>query len=256
MNKPMVIESKDITPIEQAPGHIGNVLSMVERVMASPDTDMSKLEKAMDLMDRMMAKQAQQQFYAAKASMQAQLPIIKKTGEIRVRGDLRSKYAKYEDIKRELDPLLGANGFSTTFETRTENGMLVVTGRLTHVGGHHEELTLPLPFDDSGSKNNVQAIGSSISYGKRYCLTALVDVAVEDEDNDAQTADAKPLISVKQFDELTALAALKSKSEGAILKLIHSKFGDSPPELSMLFADHADFAISRLKKLEAQNAGA
>jgi hypothetical protein len=43
---------------------------------------------------------------------------------------------------------------------------------LSHELGHSEETTMTLPLDTSGSKNNVQAVGSSTSYGKRYTATA------------------------------------------------------------------------------------
>ena len=45
------------------------------------------------------------------------------------------------------------------------------------------------PFDTSGGKNNIQAAGSAISYGKRYTMSALLNITTHDEDDDASSVD-------------------------------------------------------------------
>ncbi|WP_340146807.1 ERF family protein [Halomonas sp. PA16-9] len=40
-----------------------------------------------------------------------------------------------------------------------------------------------LPADISGNKNAVQAFGSSTSYGKRYVLSALLNITRGQDDN-------------------------------------------------------------------------
>jgi hypothetical protein len=61
---------------------------------------------------------------------------------------------------------------------------VTVTATLGHVGGHAEETTMTLPHDSSGSKNAVQAIGSSTSYGKRYTALSLLNITTRGEDDD------------------------------------------------------------------------
>ena len=38
-----------------------------------------------------------------------------------------------------------------------------------------------LPLDTSGSKNGVQAVGSTVSYGKRYAICALLNISTGDD---------------------------------------------------------------------------
>ena len=71
--------------------------------------------------------------------------------------------------------------------------------------GHSEETTMPLPLDTSGSKNAVQAVGSSTSYGKRYTAAALLNLTSRGEDDDGKASGASEPISEKQMAELQTL---------------------------------------------------
>jgi hypothetical protein len=59
-----------------------------------------------------------------------------------------------------------------------------VTCKLTHKQGHSEEVTLEAPLDTSGGKNNIQAMGSSVSYLERYTLLAITGLATKEQDDD------------------------------------------------------------------------
>ena len=61
-----------------------------------------------------------------------------------------------------------------------------VTCFLQHVLAHQESVTLEGPNDDSGSKNQIQATGSTITYLERYTLLAVSGMAVRDHDNDGR----------------------------------------------------------------------
>ena len=65
-----------------------------------------------------------------------------------------------------------------------------------------------LPLDTSGSKNAVQAVGSSTSYGKRYTASALLNLTSrlpDDRDDDGRAAGASATITDEQRAELQAL---------------------------------------------------
>ncbi|MNO71030.1 ERF superfamily protein [compost metagenome] len=83
-----------------------------------------------------------------------------------------------------------------------------VTGILMHRAGHREQTTMLLPLDTSGSKNAVQALGSSVSYGKRYVLCALLNITTRGEDDDGNAAvPPKKLVTPAQAQQLNALLA-------------------------------------------------
>ncbi|WP_409524602.1 ERF family protein [Pseudomonas sp.] len=61
-----------------------------------------------------------------------------------------------------------------------------------------------LPLDTSGSKNAVQAVGSSTSYGKRYVMSALLNLTTRGEDDDGHAVPTANVTSV-QAAGITAL---------------------------------------------------
>lgn len=200
----------------QAPAVTGNsetaqVLAVIERVASNPDADIDKLERLLDMQERILNRNAEQSFNASMAAMQADLPVIEKNGAIKVKDEVRSKYARYEDIMRTVKPILQMHGFAVSFRTSTGDGAVKVTGVLMHRDGHREETDMALPLDNSGSKNTVQAIGSSTSYGKRYVLCSLLNIATGDEDDDGQMADLSELTetirNIEACETMESLAA-------------------------------------------------
>jgi len=164
------------------------IIQVIERAASNKDVDIEKLQKLLDMQERIMAKNAEMAFNTAMAEMQAELPVITERGEIRVGGILRSKYARFEDINEAVKPILQKHGFAMTFKTDTTT-VVKVFGILSHRAGHREQTDMVLPIDVSGSKNSVQAIGSSVSYGKRYVMEALLNLTSRGEDDDGQKAE-------------------------------------------------------------------
>lgn len=161
-------------------------VSMLERLAKDPAVDPTKLHSILDVRERIMAKSAEQAFNTAFAEMQGEMPVITKTGEIKVSGVVRSTYAKFEDINEAVKPILQKHGFSVTFKVETKD-KVTVTGILMHKAGHREQTEITLDSDTSGSKNTVQATGSSVAYGKRYTLSALLNISTTDDDDDGES---------------------------------------------------------------------
>lgn len=164
------------------------LIQIIDKVASNKDVDVAKLEKLLDMQERIMAKNAEMAFNSAMAMMQAELPAIGERGEIIVNGQVRSKYARFEDINDAVKPILQRHGFAVSFKTDTTNGTVKVTGILTHREGHRESTDIVLPVDVSGSKNAVQAVGSSVQYGKRYVMAALLNITTKGEDDDGKSA--------------------------------------------------------------------
>jgi len=175
----------DIAPVKQS----DSVLAVISRAATDPNVDIGKMERLLDMQERVLTRNAEMAFYAAMSELQDAMPTIKKEGEIKVGGQVRSRYARFEDILGQTKPLLKQYGFSVAFKSNFVDGQLEITGTLSHREGHHESTTMRLPFDESGSKNNVQAIGSSVSYGKRYVYCMLLNINITEDDDDGNAAD-------------------------------------------------------------------
>lgn len=199
-------------PIAETPrppaavGDAASIMAVISRAASDPATDVVKLEKLLDMYERITARQAQAAYAAALSEMQPGLPVIAERGGIKDRGgNVQSTYALWEDINDAIKPVLARHGFALSFRTGYEADKIIVTGVLSHRDGHSEQTTMHLPLDTSGSKNAVQGVGSSTSYGKRYTASALLNLTSRGEDDDGVMAGAH-LITDAQRDALNILA--------------------------------------------------
>jgi len=184
------------------------LISIISRAASDPNVDIDKMERLLQMQERIMDRNAKAAFTAALAEMQPELPIITERGEIK-HGDnkpVQSRYALWEDINEAIRPILHHHGFALSFRTGSEEGKIVVTAVLSHRDGHSEETTIHLPADQSGSKNAVQAVGSSTSYGKRYTALSLLNITTRGQDDDGKAAGASgDTVTDEQRDELLTL---------------------------------------------------
>jgi len=178
----------NVNEVVQSASDTGAIIQMIERVALNPAVDIDKMERLLLMQERVLDRNAKAAFTAALAVMQPELPVIVERGGIKNNaGKVTSTYAYWEDINEAIKPVLARHGFALAFRTGREADQIVVTGILSHREGHSEETSLGLPIDGSGSKNAVQAVGSSTSYGKRYTAGALLNLTSRGEDDDGQS---------------------------------------------------------------------
>lgn len=208
MNQVATIE-RDDAPLP-AVSETAAILQVIERAAANPAVDIDKMERLLLMQERIVARNAKAAYSAALADMQPRLPVIERKGMIRVppkdgKTGHETPYALWEDINEAIRPLLSEHGFALSFRIKKDADRVEVTGVLSHRQGHSEETTLSLPMDTTGSKNNVQAIGSSTSYGKRYTAMALLNITTRGEDDDGESADPTALITEEQAKNLRTI---------------------------------------------------
>jgi hypothetical protein len=92
----------------------------------------------------------------------------------------RSKYPTLASVCDACDPL-AKHGIAYLQPTRAEGVHVTVTTMLAHSSGEWiaQDLTL------TAGQSTPQAVGSAITYGRRYGLAAMVGVAPEDDDGEA-----------------------------------------------------------------------
>jgi hypothetical protein len=168
---------------EPARNESAAIIQVIERAAMNPNVDIDKMERLLQMQERIMARDAKAAYSAAFAEMQPELPEIPEHGK-----GHGSTYALWEDINDLIKPVISKHGFGISFRTGRDGPMVTVTAVLTHRDGHSEETMMALPIDSSGSKNAVQAVGSSTSYGKRYTASALLNLTTRGEDDDGKKA--------------------------------------------------------------------
>ena len=197
-------------PLSGAPDPI---LAMIERAARDPAVDLAKLQGLMAMKKDIEAERASIAFAEAFVELQPTLPVIDRKGRISIfsKADRdkpggvpegaqpiqKTPYATLDDILEALRAPLAQYGFSIRFEhSTTSDNRLITTAVLRHRQGHEEKATTPpLQHDTTGSKNNVQAVGSSLTYGRRYALMAVLPIvshAPQDGDDDGRAAGSAP----------------------------------------------------------------
>jgi hypothetical protein len=121
---------------------------------------------------------------AALAAVQEQLPrIVKKsTGQV---GTRTYKYGDLGDIMDAIRDLMISLGLIWVCKPDIIAGQFVLTYSLRHVpSGEHADGAMPLP-----AAGGPQATGSAITYFRRYALTAVLNIVLEDDDGRAAQDD-------------------------------------------------------------------
>lgn len=198
------------------------ILQIIQQVAMSPTADIDKMERLMVMHQNIQALQAKQQFDEALAAMQEELPVIGERGGIKDKnGRIQSTYALWEDINEMIKPVLARHGFALSFRTPRNDRGIEVEGVLSHRAGHRETTSLLLPADTSGSKNGVQAVASSVSYGKRYTAGALLNFTTTGEDDDGNGAVVTPRVTSVQAAQLAMLLERCSEKAKKAFANIH-----------------------------------
>jgi hypothetical protein len=208
---------------------------LLEKAIAS-GAGIELIERLMAMQERWEATQARKAFNAAIAAFKKSPPAILKNVEV---GYGKTSY-KHEDLAELLaavDPALAEHGLWARFKIKTDlaplvdnkpSGTLVtVTCVIGHTDGYSEsDSVLAAAPDTSGSKNAVQAIGSTVSYLQRYTLKAALGLAAARDDDGRTAANAAKSnygkISEEQVDTVnTALFGQTDKLKKRLLELAH-----------------------------------
>jgi hypothetical protein len=216
------------------------MLAIIASAAANPNVDVAKMKELLAMQREIATEQARMAFTEAFIAMK--LPTIRRDGRIEIEGRHGKKggamrYATFENINSVIEPILRQHGFAMWFEPDIgEDGKIVMRGHLDHIRGHGKSCAISLPLETSGAKNNVQGVGSSISYGKRYAAIALLNIvshAPEDQDLDGN-APPSEFVTDEQLDQLVKACEVVSAPQDKLVAYLNSKRPKGHPELDAL----------------------
>lgn len=132
--------------------------------------------------------------------VEALLNVQKEIQNPKMTGDnpfTKSKYAPLPDILNQVRPLLTEQGIVCIQNTGScSDGSLFVQTKLLYSNGNGQEVIesdkLILSPDSGKMKSDIQGVGSAITYGRRYQIMALLNIAGEGEDDDGSSASKTP----------------------------------------------------------------
>lgn len=166
------------------------LMAIFQEAVQRDDFDAAKMQAIMDMKRAWDRDRAAEAYAGALTAFQSRCPVISKVREAKIVGTRASysyKFASYEDIMRQIGPLLTDCGLVPSFSTTNQEKGIRVTLKIRH-GTHVEDHTLDVPIP-AMNVNDAQRYGAALSYAKRYALCAALNIVLADEDDDTQSLD-------------------------------------------------------------------
>lgn len=187
-SKPLVNTKGEVMKMPE-PEAASSLIQVIERAATNPNVDIDKMERLLEMQERIMARDAEAEFNAAMADVQGELrPVIHDAKN----DQTRSHYATLEAVAKATKPILVKHGFALSFGTADcpVQDHYRITCDLTHSGGHSKHYFADIPADLTGlkgtpNKTKTHAFGSTMSYGRRYLTLLIFDIATEDDDGNS-----------------------------------------------------------------------
>jgi len=211
-----------------------------------------QLERLMTLQERWEKNQAYKAFLEAMTNFQSECPPIPKTKKVAYK-EVKYRFAPLDVIAVTIQPALKNNGLSYRWEYEEKENKIVCYCVVSHVMGHSERSRMETDKDTSGSKNDIQAIGSARTYLQRYTLISALGLTTTDEDVDGVTVENRTVFQdrIKSWD-FTDHIIMKANAitDGDDFKVF---LNDLPPEEEVAMFKEI---LTRLVEPDEQKAGA
>jgi hypothetical protein len=168
-------------------------LEIIERMASSPSTNIDALERLIALYERATARREEIAFNAAMSQAQKEMrPIAADAANPQT----RSRYASYGKLDAGVRPIYTAHGFGLSFDTADSPLIdhVRVLCYVTHADGHARTYKTDMPADGKGAKGGdvmtkTHAVGAAMSYGMRYLLKMIFNIAVGEDDRDGNVVE-------------------------------------------------------------------
>ena len=218
-------EKNEVTVIETTPATLLNIA--IEK-----GANLEQLERFMDLQTRWEQNQAKKAYSEAMTAFKADPPKINKDKKVSYKtsgGTTAYNHASLWNVTEKIGVVLSKYGLSASWTTKQEADKVTVTCRIAHIMGHSEETSLTSGLDNSGAKNTIQALGSTITYLERYTLLALTGLATHEQDDDGKGSGEIKYISDKQKSTIIDMINAKEVDEEKFLQYMDAETVDAIP---------------------------
>ena len=222
--------------IQNAPTPMG-LLQMALQSGSAVDT----IERLVALQTKMMNHDAELAFNAAMNRAQSEMGTV---GADMTNPQTKSKYASYEALDRRVRPIYTKEGLALSFDTGDSPlaEHVRIQCYVSHSSGHTRTYHADMPNDGKGAKGGdvmtkTHAQGAAISYGKRYLVIMIFNIAVGEEDRDGNA----PLGMCEEVFQ-NHLKAMREAADMATLQGVFAKAwmsaGNDLPTKKALTADY------------------
>lgn len=222
-----------------------DMLNMVSQLAMNPEADINKIERLMDMYERLQNKESESNFNNVMAEAQAQMKTVKYN---KYNQQTQSSYTDLSAIIKKIKPIYTELGMSLSFTTEPQQDeTLVRVVCMVSVAGHTRRYEYDSPITDKGIKGTTMmtkahARGSAISYGRRYLTAMIFNLDTSDDDDAASYLSNIEYITRDQEATLDGLIEEVGANKAQFLKVLKID------ELGQLPANKYDGAVKRLEQ--------
>lgn len=188
-----VTESQELVHLpEPEPDRPLTVEDLMAKAIERGDTD--TMQKLFEMHREMRQETAQAAFHSALSKAQGELRHIAANA---TNSQTNSRYATYDALDLMIRPIYVKHGFALSFNTTSYPiaDYILVTCDMTHEAGFTKQYSVPVCVDGKGAKGGdvmtkTHAMGSGISYGMRYLLKMIFNVAIGEDDDDGNASNS------------------------------------------------------------------
>lgn len=236
-------ERKEVAPASEAHA----LVAAIERAARDPQVDIAKMERLFGMRKEISQEIAEREFNAAMNACQAEMRPIATDAD---NPQTHSRYATYAKLDRALRPIYTKHGFAISYDEadspKAEH--VRVLAYVSHSGGFTRTYRADMPADGKGAKGGdvmtkTHAVGAAKSYGMRYLLKSIFNVAVGEDDTDGN--DNYERISDKQLADLKALISETGSNTSRLLQWLKLKSLEEIP------ADNFDWVCKEIRRVAA-----
>ena len=199
----ITIDAANVPVEKQSLTHPLVALAMKNSETMTPES----LREMLALQRDWEAGEAKKSYTRSMVKLKSEMPSVIERDKTVAFGTTQYSHTSLARAVDTVSPYLSKHGFSMLWTPSTGNNSVSVTCQITHADGHMESTTISALVDTSGKKNNVQAIGSTITYLQRYTALSLLGIATKDmkDVDDDMDSDSE----VNSSRNLQAVALLK-----------------------------------------------
>lgn len=206
-----------ITPPDSRSQLFGELMM---NLLKDPAIPADKLEVVLKMRRENLEYEAREAYQFHFAAFAAEMPPVERDGMVDLGAKGRYPFTTYEQMDKILRPLLNKHGFSLQFWSGPVPDGKGVNIHGALIGwGWQKESEYPMPPDTGPGRNPLQAIGSSMTYGKRYLADLLCNIVRKGRDDDGHMA-SNQVIDARQVKTLIDLLKATNTSEEVFLKMM------------------------------------
>lgn len=211
------------------------------------------IERLMTLYREELTRRQKQEYDAAKAKLQAEMPVIEKNKVSKYKsGVIMYTYADIDNVIGQTKEAVGRNGFSYDFEEQMNGDKMKVTCVVTHEGGYTKRFDM-----ESGLATRTdimsapQQVAATMTFLKRHTYMNAFGITTADADVDAEGDDRGGKPTDEQLKKIDNLIEQSKLDREYVEKRCFEKYG---VKFSAINTVQADGIITSLEKKISEGA--